>query len=179
VVTDKQQDMTDRRSARRRLIKGSFAVPATVTLCSGSAFAAASNKRCVANAAADPQTPDAIATDDAVWVRLQAYYDAPTGGNAWIVGSEVAGLAAFAGTHSLLMTVSEALCVVSATKSIVAGTVHAVPSSLNSLTLLQSAPKGKYYAVLVNSGGDIVGISQSIGTGGAVHRSCWTSFHAA
>ena len=171
MVIDEQQDMTDRRSARRCLIKGSFAVPATVALGSGSAFAAASNRRCVANDAADQQTPVASSADDAVWVRLQAYFDAPTGGNAWILGSEVVGLAALAGTNSFLTT-SQALCVVGgSSKTIVAGGIYAVPASLI------SPATGLWYAVLVNSVGDIVGISHGNPVaGGAVHRSCWTSF---
>ena len=38
-------------AARRRLIRGALSAPALMTVCSGSAFAAASNMRCLANAA--------------------------------------------------------------------------------------------------------------------------------
>ncbi len=60
-------------SARRRLIRGALTAPALMTVCSGSAFAAASNLRCLANAAnatTPPSTWGSSSPDTFLRVRL-------------------------------------------------------------------------------------------------------------
>ena len=61
-------------SARRRLIRGALAAPALMTLCSGSAFAAAST-RCLANAQTMPQPADSGITTPTgdTYLRVRLY----------------------------------------------------------------------------------------------------------
>ena len=62
--------------ARRRLLRGTFAAPAVMTLCSASALAAASNRRCIANqvgyADSALKYPPASASTD-TWIRVQLW----------------------------------------------------------------------------------------------------------
>ena len=53
-----QQQRSIEKSARRRLVKGAFAVPAMLTLQSGGAMAASSSSRCLANRNENPITVD-------------------------------------------------------------------------------------------------------------------------
>ena len=83
-LTEPQQRSDDQRSARRRLIKGSFAAPAALTLCSGSAIAASSTT-CVKTSA--DNTMRLPANPPATWVRIQAHKNAhdPSGDiSEWI-----------------------------------------------------------------------------------------------
>ncbi|MBK7277582.1 MAG: hypothetical protein IPI08_13850 [Betaproteobacteria bacterium] len=59
-------------SARRRLIRGALAAPALMTLCSGSAFAAAST-RCLANAQTMPQPAPSGTPAADTYLRVQLY----------------------------------------------------------------------------------------------------------
>jgi hypothetical protein len=71
---------------RRRLLRG-FTAPAVMTICSGSAFAAASNLRCIANNAT--VQPEVVVSSDpasAVWVRAPLY---TKDGIFYVKGSEV------------------------------------------------------------------------------------------
>ena len=163
-------------SARRKLVRGVFAAPAALTLCSGSAFAAASNQRCVASAATAKVLPQPD-TSNTVWVRLRAYVVGTNKKTSiWIKGSEVVALAVTAGTTSPFISTTQAICVFagdgsSNTSGFTPGTVY------NSFPTLPTIANGLYYAVLVDGNGNIVGISYTTGqTGGAVGLSCWASF---
>ena len=169
-------------SARRRLIRGVFSAPAALTLCSGSAFAAASNQQCVANAAVAAVQPLAVAAAD-TWIRVRAYNHIENGykNSSWIKGSDVADKATLAGTRSsvvdanyVALSGTNSLCVYAEKNS--GFTANKIVANLGLPTLPTSA-NGYYYAVLINTNGDIVGISKiSSVSGGAVQQSCWTSF---
>lgn len=61
-------------SARRRLIRGALSAPALMTVCAGSAFAAASNLRCLRNAAGATTPPAAWgATGPDTFLRVRLY----------------------------------------------------------------------------------------------------------
>jgi hypothetical protein len=68
----RSSDDNQPRSARRRLIRGVFAVPAALALHSGSALAAASGLRCVKSQVASPVFPGYVGAAD-VYVRVQLY----------------------------------------------------------------------------------------------------------
>lgn len=180
-----QQPGQDKRSARRRLLKGSFAVPAALTLASGTAFAAGTNAlRCVRASAAVPDSPSPASFGSDTLVRVQGYTTLG-GPNAYtfIKGSEVAaklgttsGTLLVMGANSVPLTAANILCVVGQTKvppDRVQNNVYDAPSSAANGT-------GTYYAILVNATGDIVGISTGStvvgGVGGAVSNVCWQSF---
>lgn len=59
-------------SARRRLLRGTFAVPAVAALHSGSALAASSSLQCVQNQAASPIFPPATNAPD-MYLRVQLF----------------------------------------------------------------------------------------------------------
>jgi hypothetical protein len=170
---DKIQDVVDRASARRRLIRGAFAAPAALTLCSGSAFAA-SNEQCVRSAALAGETPGPETTSSAdTWVRLQSRSSGTDAANGyWIIADDVSGLA----PSGTFLTSDHALCVVSA-GDYSAGVIY--PAGSTAAPSNFAEPNGSYYAVLVDTEGKIVGISKIYGTsadGGAVGLSCWNSF---
>lgn len=177
-LTEPQQKSDDQRSARRRLIKGSFAAPAALTLCSGSAIAASSTS-CVKTSAMAGAMPGV--NPAATWVRIQAFKNVEASNSKiseWITYSQVvltlgasgANVAISASNGSL--GANEALCVASEPGA--NGTVNA--KAFWPVVGTNTAD-GKHYAVLIDINGNIVGISTvSSVTGGAVSNGCWQSF---
>lgn len=79
--------------ARRKLVRGTFAVPAALAVHNGSALAAASNnRRCAINSITDPtRTPPAGVvgtTHDGRWTRVKVYQEAGTG-YYWVSKTEL------------------------------------------------------------------------------------------
>ncbi len=72
IIGNKKHEMA---SARRRLIRGSFAAPAVLALHSGSAIAASSHVRCIINQVENPTTAVVPWTqvDDGFYVRVQLH----------------------------------------------------------------------------------------------------------
>lgn len=176
-MDDMQKDAEMRKIARRRLIKGGFAVPAALTLCSGSALAASSSG-CINASAAAGQAPGP--NSGTTWVRLQAYkltYSPSGKTSEWIHYSQVAGLlGSSTGAVNIVDGVGvplisgTALCVhvANGVPGVVKNRVSNPPSGM--------ILNGRFYAVLVNGSGDIVGISSvSNVSGGAVSNACWHS----
>lgn len=177
-LTEPQQKSDDQRSARRRLIKGSFAAPAALTLCSGSAIAASSTT-CVKTSALAGQTPGV--NPAATWVRIQAFKNVEAATlkvSEWITYAQVvftlggSGAAVAISASNGSLGVNEALCV--ATEPGANGIVNEKAAWPQPGT---NTPDGKHYAVLIDINGNIVGISSvSTATGGAVSNGCWQSF---
>lgn len=182
-VSDPQNSIVDPRCARRRLLKGSFAVPAALTLASGTAFAAASSAaRCLANNAQAPNIPAPGGSD--ILIRVQAFTDpTATGADvyAFVKGSDVAAkLGTSSGTlqvkdrNNVSLASGNVLCVVGDTRPSgsqihIKNTVYPTPAS--------SASTSAFYAILVDANGNITGISTvSTVAGGAVSNACWQSF---
>lgn len=80
-VSETLKSPSTRGSARRRLIRGVFGAPAALTLYSGSAFAASSNLRALANLI---DNPELSADPGETWVRVPVYestvYESKKGG---------------------------------------------------------------------------------------------------
>lgn len=179
-MSEKLQNSEQHRSARRRLIKGSFAAPAALTLTSGSAFARTSSL-CVANDAQQGATPGFLATNS-TYQRVRAFSYVPDGVSQttsyWIRGSDIRAIAAAAGVQLAPLgwiADSQSLCVeggsgapLSGVTTYVAGTIYATPPAQTDVD--------RYYAVLFDTSGNITGISGVWGNGGAVHQTCWSSF---
>lgn len=177
-------------SARRRLIKGSFAVPAVLTVASGSALARTSS-RCIAREAAAGGTAT-FDSADATWQRVLAYTYSKKSGSVrsyWIRWEELNSLALLAGVtiKNNWIVAGQALCVETgdaATGSVqhVSGSIYSASTTpiLPSLTSSLTAGLVRYYAINVDVNGNIIGISlkftASGQSGGAVHKSCWNSF---
>lgn len=81
-MTNQGSRQTVHNEARRRLVRGSFSVPAVLAVHNGSALAASSNnKRCAINSiASDPQTPPQPITGAGGdgWSRTSYYLDSAT-----------------------------------------------------------------------------------------------------
>ena len=177
-MKDKVPPPQDKLSARRRLLHGSFAAPAALTLFSGSAFANTSSVRCIANQVSDPVLPVATTGPD-VWVRVQLW-TLGSGGNlsTWVRGSEVVALANGNTDYSAFSS-SEWRCFSAASGSgfTVNQSVNPGPPTKGSATPVHN---GTYVAVRVDSTGKIIGVVGLNGTSGSAVRqaTCWASFVA-
>ncbi|MEO5698676.1 MAG: hypothetical protein ABIQ60_16265 [Burkholderiaceae bacterium] len=163
------EEPPDKVSARRRLIRGAFSAPAVLTLCSGSAFAALSNQRCVANQVNGTRTyPDVGPAD--TWVRVQRYK--LNGNKFYVRGQDIVALRGTSTTISSYIT---------ATQWQEATSPYAIlsgpPGNGNNTPQVDT---GNFVAVRVNADGNIVGIvGDGTGSTSAVANSCWASFTAA
>jgi hypothetical protein len=163
-------------AARRRLIRGALAAPAVMTVCSGSAFAAASNMRCLANATAPGNeitvtvytSNDPAALDGFVRVRLYTK-GSSNGAKYYLRGSDLgANVASGSGLPGTGEWQEFDLKAGSATENRLVG------------DKLTSQPGGtalsdKYAGVRFNANGEISGVGDS-GSGSALGTSCWNSF---
>lgn len=178
-------------SARRRLIKGGFAMPAALTVASGSALARTSSG-CVVVQANQHLAP-AFSTLNTVYLRVPAWTYLSNSGNKthvrswWIRYADVIAVASAAGVviKNNWLPSGAALCVVGGTQNgnqanFVAGTVYANPPTLTTAAGATPAQAARYYALTIDTSGDIIGVAGSYTasgqSGGAVSASCWTSF---
>jgi hypothetical protein len=163
-VNENMNDGLAKASARRRLIRGAFAAPATFTLCSGGAFAAASNQRCVGNQVMnDRQFPPVGPAD--MWVRVSVWrhQNGNSAATLLVSGTDVFNLQGTAG-NTFIQT----------------GQWKKIVAPFDEFTPNGSRPSrtSDTVALLVNSDGVIVGISTgtAFNDRSAVAKSCWTSF---
>jgi hypothetical protein len=170
-ATDPAQGSETARAAvhpRRKLLRGAMAMPAVLTVCSGSALATSSFGRCLNNALADPVTgpvTSSASTDNLVRVALweqdlgggvKAYFvDGSSFPNPPLITSPVPG----PGRWQPFDLVNNQLT----------GTSTDVqpPGSTQSTD--------KFVAVRYDADGEIVGVGAT-GGGTAIGQSCWTSF---
>lgn len=168
------------RTARRRLIKGSFAAPTIITLASGSAWAKSSS-RCIANDAAQQVHPGM--QTGATYLQVQIYtYTSGNSTSLWVRGADLRAIATAAGVECLWITSTQGLCMVGGKAP---GAVDYLGSNIYDNSTTPPAPTslttltGKYFAVSVDDSGAIIGVDSVIKTGdrgGAVHMTCWSSF---
>lgn len=160
------------RQARRRLVRGSFAVPTVLTVVSGRALAmTTAQQRSLSKEFVQPQYPPAVndppPTGD-TWVRVRAYKGQGTGKAQFISGAQLP-----AGSSGLppFMSSVQALCVVDGGPYNKGTIYNTIPASSGTST--------QWYAVLFDSAGTVKGIanvypSSSTGTA-AVHQSVLAS----
>lgn len=175
--------------ARRRLLRGTFAAPAVLTICSGSTFAqAATSLTCVAkqvNTVKDTVGSETTTTASAGnWVRvpLQMLRDSlnvTVVDSVWISGAYISANIQKTGTSNTLVGSSSWLCyrkVATDSGYTQGNSIPAAPSRPG----YALAPTGEWVAVLVDASGNINGVVglQSPGPGQyPVHAtSCWSSF---
>lgn len=176
-------------SARRRLMKGMVAVPAVLTLHSGSAFAMASNARCVDNQVNDPVYPSyqagARPSDTYVRVRLWSLRpDAYSRDVRWYVkGSDIEALVVGNNrVDNVFMYPGEWKQFDPANPTKNHPKIAQVPSwEPWPGTRGVMAQDGGWVAVRVDAtgnGADIIGIVGPSSDGSAITASCWTSVGA-
>lgn len=167
-------------SARRRLLKGSFAAPAAMTLCSGSALAASSTQ-CLKIGTAYNATPLLTESDTSstTFWRVQVYSATADPGAQWIKGADVVNLNGAGASPFLTSLQYYKYKKNNANTGQGVGTKTTATSEFGSL--VSSNPQ-KWVGVRVNSVGNIVGIqgmtTVNHATTGPMTASCWTSFKA-
>jgi hypothetical protein len=174
------RDHDDHRTARRRLIKGSFSAPALLTLASGSAWAMSSS-RCIANDAAQQIHPGV--QTGATYLQVQIYTFAKGNTTAyWVRGADLQAIATAAGVGCFQITTTQYLCMVggkapSGPTDYLAGAIYDNSTDPAMTPDLLATLAGNYYAVSVDRTGNIIGVDSVIktGSGGAVHMTCWSS----
>jgi len=173
------QQLDPKGSARRKLVRGTFAAPALLALHSGGALAASSNLRCISVRNANPVSPVPAVTSSPTadtYLRYQLW-SIQNNGNSTIAGYFVRGAdlapLARAGQAPYLPSSQAQLFDVSTNTG--SATFTTDPPSM---TGNQSVVRSEKFAVLrIDANGRIVGIGSG-GTGSAVSGSCWTSFAA-
>jgi hypothetical protein len=151
---------------RRKLIRGAFAAPAIMTVCTGSAFAATSALRPLVNRCNSPVYMPCSTTTD-TWLRVQCWQDTATN-TFYVYGGDL---------YSSYKRPTNTICVGSTnyrqvdfstnSAGVMAGADCALPSG--------AARCSKYIGVSFDSNGNVVCVGQ--GTVGQSHiaLTCWTS----
>ena len=154
-----KHDMKPAVSARRRLIRGAFAAPATMTLFSGS-VAARSAINCVTRQVTSPDFPPLAPSAGTSYVRVQLQKFTGTVGattltnrtSRWIRGSDVV-LQQAAGSSVYLSNIQWQLydCVVSGT------TTSCTPNAgFNPASAYAASPVGTVISVPPSEGGSVI-----------------------
>ncbi len=152
---------SQKQAARRRLVRGVFAAPAIMTVCSGSAFAAGSSLRCLQSQCANPSVqPVANALDG--WLRVQLWQTGTTTPSYFVCGADLQIYKRTSNTVYLGTTQWQPFNI--ATN--VSGANCAAPSG--------AVRCAKYATVRFDAAGNVVGVGS--GTGSAVAGTCWSSF---
>ncbi len=166
-MTNKTSAPTGKGLARRRLLRGTFAAPAVLTLFSGSAFAAKS-ATCLAKRVSSPVNAG-LNPSGTVWIRVQVWKSTDgTNFANFVSGNDLAGLLAPGGSY---LASGNWQCVLSGVVSTVSYTVpntYYNPSPAPAVT-------GQYVAVRVDATGKILGVEGIEAGGSAMTTSCWTS----
>jgi hypothetical protein len=159
------------QAARRKLVRGVFAAPAIMTVCSGNAFANTSNLRCLARNMTDMTnaTPKVGGLD--TWTRVQLHK--ATDGKYYVYGTQVQSV--FTQSNSHYPGVGYWLGIDEATGNVhTAGTWSTPSTSMpQGATLNYSTPK--YAIVRFDATGSVTGVGNA-GAGYNVGASCWNSF---
>lgn len=173
-MTEKSNDPGLKDGARRKLVRGVFAVPAVLTLHSGSALAATSANSCLVRQNLSPITNEPPASFDDRFFRYQLLDVRPRGGgtpqSSWISGADLDPFKRAGNKPFLGRTYWQQFDPVS---NKLVGTPTLSPPPYDSAT--QELARGKFVVLQVDKMGDIVGAGAS-GSGSAVGDSCWNSF---
>jgi hypothetical protein len=167
-VQSPQERPNQQQAARRKLVRGVFAAPALMTVCSGSALASQSSMRCLARHVHDNTnvTPKVGSLDN--WTRVQLHRAAD--GKFYVSGSHVASV--FTTSNSVYPAVGTWLQIDTATGAPVGSVLTTMPSGC---THANHTPK--YVVVRFDTAGNVTGVGTA-GAGSNVGASCWNSFKA-
>ena len=166
---------TQKQAARRKLVRGVFAAPALMTVCSGSAWATGSSLRCLTRHVTDNTSVTPKVGDIDTWARVQLHK--ATDGLYYVSGTQVAAVYTTSGSvypaTGQWMKVDATTGAVPATGAYSTGTPGTTAPS--GATLTYTSPK--YVVVRFDTAGNVKGIGTA-GTGANVGASCWNSFKA-
>ena len=166
-----QDSPSQPQASRRRLVRGVFAAPALLTVCSGSAMASQSSRQCLARHVADntnitPKVSNSLDT----WTRVRLHK--ATDGKYYVSGTELK--AVFANSNSWWPNPGTWLGINATTGALVSGTYSTPQTATPSGATLIYSPV-KYVVVRFDNAGKVTGVGTA-GTGANVGASCWNSF---
>ena len=193
----------DMASARRKLVRGTFAAPVALTLASGSAFAAASAS-CVARQVNISPARTAALTAGGTWLKVSVYGLNPSSAvgagqppvqnsSRWVSGTEIL---AFAKTGGNFIADGQWYCISCDASATVINAGAEVPVKVGDILSTQPSSRGTgaidslpatvslldpsvMVALRFSDTGAIIGIVE-VGSnqndGSAVTHSCWSSF---
>jgi hypothetical protein len=158
----------DKASARRRLIKGAFAVPAALTVPSGSVLAQSSSSlRCIASQTGPGNEVAGLGklTDQNTWLAVPRYRKSAN--EFYVMRTEVEFMAGSAATFFGIGSTAWGAKIAN----------PMVPTGTSKPSNVSSSPDG-YVALRVDAYGTIVGADTGSVIGGtsAIAVSCWNSF---
>lgn len=164
---------TQKQAARRKLVRGVFAAPAILTVCSGNAIAAQSSLRCLATHVANNTsiTPKVGSLD--TWSRVQL--SKATDGKYYVSGTQVSSV--YTTSNTFYPPVGTWLEIDGTSGAVATSGVYTTPNTTmpSGATLSYTAPK--YVVVRFDGAGNVTGIGTA-GSGANVGASCWSSFRA-
>jgi hypothetical protein len=166
-------------SARRRLLRGSFAAPAVLALHSGSAIAATTSAlRCIANQVASPTTQAVVTSNDGAWLRVQLWAYVKSGkaynGEYWLRGSDLSAYVVNAQMPFLSSTQFQKFNI--DTNVLVGAALSTQPVAPDDKHVWQAV--SRFVSLRVTATGAIVsaGASTVSSASSAVSGTCWNSF---
>lgn len=172
-------------TARRRLLRGAFAIPVVATVHSGAALASSSNLRCLGNSTAVPGVVSTGSTENPIYLRVELGVSTKGGGSGlqtkyYVDGSSVVARATqlHVSVSTLFISTGKFLPFGSGanlSSNMVTGTAITDPAA-NGFNYLKTSGK---FAVLMFSadGKTILGVGATSGANAAT-QSCWGSFAA-
>ena len=159
---------TLKQAARRKLVRGVFAAPAVLTVCSGSAFANSSSMRCLVNqtATGNQVTMPVIDGTDA-WLRIQLYQTGTSPSfSYWISGNFMQTWKRPTNSVYLTSTQWQAFNIGTTTPGAIQGSMPSGAQTCN-----------KYAVLRFNAAGNVVGVGTSGTASSALAGTCWASFY--
>ncbi len=146
---------------RRKLLRGVFAAPALMTVCSGSAFAAASNFNCISKTSTEPLPAlTEGATEVGTWMRTLVY---TKNSKNYVKGAEVASQTPLSTTHYRLTAAPNY-------------NLNVDQTSLPNLNALQPTNPKIWVLVRYDEAGVAIGFGSQQAGSYPVGTSCWSSF---
>lgn len=178
-MNEKTTHPAGKGEARRRLLRGTLAAPAVMTLVSGSALANTSVS-CVVKQNAAPVSAGAN-PDGTVWIRVPVWEKRnPDNGRfaRFVSGGDIASLLPPGGSY---LAAGSWQCI-STTFPAGAFTVESIYTTAQADAIRNFAfakVPNTYVAVRIDSAGKVVGVEPLSIANTAMHTSCWTSFGGA
>jgi len=177
VIDSQQPDFGPADRARRRLVRGAFAVPAVLTLQSGGASAATSSAAmCLANQNQNPVSFAPTSSDD-TYFRYQLWVIRKQQDNsinsAWIKGAD---LSVYIRNGQLPFLNSSSWQKFAIATNTFYGSATTTTPSPNGSSEYPLAQTGPWVVLRVSSTGALVGAGASGSGGSAVADTCWNSF---
>ena len=163
------QTPVQKQAARRRLVRGVFAAPAIMTVCSGSAFAAGSSLRCLSNQVNSSTTTKTVGVSESLdtWLRVQLQRTGSgTTDMPYIYYVSGADLGIWKLPSNSVYLVSNQWQLFNPTSNTAGAKVNA-PSG--------PVPGNKYAALQFDAKGNVVGVGVNASGTSAMPGTCWSS----